>query len=99
MIGGISMNKLELIQVVKERTGLTKQESADMVKLFFDSLTETMIKGERTEIRGLCSFFIKEYNGYTGRNPKTGKQVMVPAKKLPFFKPGKELKERVDYHN
>ena len=93
------MNKLELIQVIKERTGLTKQESTDMVKLFFDSLTETMIKGERTEIRGFCSFFIKEYAGYTGRNPKTGKNVMVPAKKLPFFKPGKELKERVDFPN
>ena len=93
------MNKLELIQVVKDRTGLTKQESTDMVRLFFDSLTETMIKGERTEIRGFCSFFTKEYAGYTGRNPKTGKKVMVPAKRQPFFKPGKELKERVDFPN
>nr|WP_321396054.1 HU family DNA-binding protein [uncultured Desulfobacter sp.] len=93
------MNKLELIQALKDRTGLTKQESTDTVKLFFDSLTETMVKGNRIEIRGLCSFFIKEYAGYTGRNPKTGKKVMVPAKRLPFFKPGKELKERVDYPN
>lgn len=93
------MNKLELIQVIKDRTGLTKQESTDIVKLFFDNLTETMIKGERIEIRGFCSFFIKEYTGYTGRNPKTGKKVTVPAKRLPFFKPGKELKERVDYPN
>lgn len=93
------MNKLELIQAIKDRTGLTKQESSDMVKLFFDSLTETMVKGHRIEIRGLCSFSIKEYDGYTGRNPKTGKKVMVPAKRLPFFKPGKELKERVDYAN
>ena len=95
----MSMNKLELIQAIKDRTGLTKQESTDMVKLFFDSLTKTMVKGDRIEIRGLCSFFIKEYAGYTGRNPKTGKKVMVPAKRLPFFKPGKELKERVDYPN
>jgi len=95
----MSMNKLELIQVIKDRTGLTKQESTDMVTLFFDSLTETMIKGERTEIRGFCSFFIKEYAGYTGRNPKTGKKVMVPAKRLPLFKPGKELKERVNFQN
>jgi len=99
MMGAMSMNKLELIQVIKDRTGLTKQESTDMVKLFFDSLTETMVKGERIEIRGFCSFFIKEYAGYTGRNPKTGKTVVVPAKKLPFFKPGKELKERVDFPN
>lgn len=95
----MSMNKLELIQAIKDRTGLTKQESTDMVKLFFDSLTETMVKGDRIEIRGLCSFFIKEYAGYTGRNPKTGKKVKVPAKRLPFFKPGKELKKRVDYPN
>lgn len=91
------MNKLELIQAIKDRTGLSKQETADMIKLFFDSITETMIKGERIEIRGFCSFFIKEYEGYTGRNPKTGKKVQVSAKKLPFFKCGKELKGRVDY--
>jgi integration host factor subunit beta len=48
------------------------------------------------EIRGLCSFFVKEYDGYTGRNPKTGEKVKIKPKKLPFFKPGKELKERVD---
>lgn len=54
------MNKLELIQAVKERTGLRKQEASYVVKLFFDSLTETMVKGERIEIRGLWSFFIKE---------------------------------------
>ncbi len=95
----MNMNTLELIQVIKDRTGLTKQESKDIVTLFFDNLTETMIKGDRIEIRGLCSFFIKEYASYTGRNPKTGKKVMVPAKRLPFFKPGKELKERVDYPN
>ncbi|WDP92405.1 MAG: integration host factor subunit beta [Desulfobacter sp.] len=91
------MNKLELIQAVKDRIGLNKQEATDVVKLFTDSLTEAMIKGERIEIRGFCSFFIKEYAGYTGRNPKTGKKVQVSAKRLPFFKPGKELRERVDY--
>ena len=91
------MNKLELIQAVKDRTGLNKQEANDVVKLFFDSFTEAMVNGERIEIRGFCSFFMKEYAGYTGRNPKTGKQVQVPTKRLPFFKPGKELKARVDY--
>ena len=91
------MNKLELIQAVKERTGLSKQEARDVVKLFFDSFTEAMVNGERIEIRGFCSFFMKEYAGYTGRNPKTGKNVQVPTKRLPFFKPGKELKDRVDY--
>jgi len=90
------LNKLKLIQTVKDKTGLSKQEAIDLVKLFFDSLTETMINGERIEIRGFCSFFIKEYTGYTGRNPKTGEKVQVPAKKMPYFKPGKELRERVD---
>lgn len=91
------MNKLELIQAVKNKTGLSKQEANDLVKLFFDSFTDAMVNGDRIEIRGFCSFFIKEYDSYTGRNPKTGKKVQVPAKKMPFFKPGKALKERVDY--
>ena len=91
------MNKLELIQTVKDRTGLSKQEGKEVVEQFFNSLTEAMVDGERIEIRGLCSFYIKDYPGYTGRNPKTGKLVKVPAKKLPFFKVGKELKDRVDY--
>ena len=91
------MNKLELIQAVKDKTGLNKQEANDVVKLFFDSFTDAMVNGDRIEIRGFCSFFIKEYDSYTGRNPKTGKKVQVPAKKMPFFKPGKALKERVDY--
>lgn len=91
------MNKLELISVLKQRAGLTKTEAAEIVQIFFDSLTESLTRGERVEIRGLCSFFIKEYDSYTGRNPKTGEKVTIPAKRLPFFKCGKELKERVDY--
>jgi len=91
------MNKLELISTLKQKTGLTKAEAADVVQTFFDSLTEALAKGERVEIRGLCSFFIKEYDSYTGRNPKTGEKVTIPPKKLPFFKCGKELKERVDF--
>ena len=91
------MNKLELISTLKQKTGLTKAEAADVVQTFFDSLTQALVQGERVEIRGLCSFFIKEYESYTGRNPKTGDKVTIPPKKLPFFKCGKELKERVDF--
>ncbi len=91
------MNKLELISTLKEKSNLTKAEAAEVVKIFFDSLTEAFINGERVEIRGLCSFHIKEYKSYTGRNPKTGEKVVIPPKKLPFFKCGKELKERVDF--
>ncbi|SMC75944.1 integration host factor subunit beta [Desulfocicer vacuolatum DSM 3385] len=91
------MNKLELISTLKQKTGLTKAEAADVVQTFFDSLTQALVQGDRVEIRGLCSFFIKDYESYTGRNPKTGEKVTIPPKKLPFFKCGKELKERVDF--
>jgi integration host factor subunit beta len=59
-------------------------------------MTDTLASGERVEIRGLCSFYVKKYKAYTGRNPKTGEQVKIKPKKLPFFKCGKELKERVN---
>ena len=91
------MNKLELISTLKDQANLTKSEAADVIKIFFDSLSDAFIKGERVEIRGLCSFHIKEYKSYVGRNPKTGQKVDIPPKRLPFFKCGKELKERVDY--
>ncbi len=91
------LNKLELIQEVKNRTDLNQYEAVELVKIFFDSLTNAFVESERVEIRGFCSFYIKEYKTYNGRNPKTGKRVQVPAKRLPFFKCGKELKERVDY--
>ncbi len=90
------MNKLELIAALKDKSGLTKSEAAEVVEIFFNSLTNALVHGERVEIRGLCSFFIKEYESYTGRNPKTGAKVTIPPKRLPFFKCGKELKEMVD---
>ena len=91
------MNKLELIQTLKERCNLTKLEASHVVEIFFHEMAKAFTNGERVEIRGLCSFFIKEYRSYTGRNPKTGKKVQIAPKKLPFFKCGKDLKERVDY--
>jgi integration host factor subunit beta len=91
------MNKLELIDMLKNECRLSKKEAAAVVDLFFDRMSEALAKGERVEIRGLCSFYVKEYRSYQGRNPKTGESVRVAPKKLPFFKSGKELKERVDY--
>lgn len=91
------MNKLELISALKTEADITKSEAAAVVQIFFDSMADALANGERVEIRGLCSFFIKNYKSYTGRNPKTGAQVTIQPKKLPFFKSGKELKERVDY--
>ena len=90
------MNKLELIQELKDTTDLSKSEAAGVVDKFFNGIADALAKGDRVEIRGLCSFFVKEYDGYTGRNPKTGERVKIKPKKLPFFKVGKELKERVN---
>ena len=90
------MNKLELIQTLKDATDLSRSKAAAVVDIFFNGMAAALAKGDRVEIRGLCSFFVKEYDGYTGRNPKTGEKVKIAPKKLPFFKVGKELKERVD---
>jgi integration host factor subunit beta len=90
------MNKLELISALKNEIGISKTEAAKVVQIFFDSMTDAMAEGERVEIRGLCSFYVKNYKSYTGRNPKTGEKVTIQPKKLPFFKSGKELKDRVD---
>jgi len=92
-----TVNKLELIQEFKNKCNLTTQEASEVVELFFKEMIDAFVNGERVEIRGLFSFYIKEYEGYTGRNPKTGEKVRVGSKKLPFFKCGKELKKRVDY--
>jgi integration host factor subunit beta len=90
------MNKIDLIQALKDSNHLSKSEAEAVVNLFFDKMAEALAQGDRAEIRGLCSFFVKKYDGYTGRNPKTGEKVKIAPKKLPFFKVGKELKDRVD---
>ena len=90
------MNKLELIETLKTKAELTKNEATVVVNLFFNEMANALASGDRVEIRGLCSFYVKNYKPYTGRNPKTGQEVEIKPKKLPFFKCGKELKERVD---
>ena len=91
------MNKLELIAQLKTEANISRMEASKVVQILFDDMTETLAAGDRVEIRGLCSFYVKNYKSYTGRNPKTGDKVRIKPKKLPFFKPGKGLKERVDY--
>ena len=91
------MNKMELIDVLRNEAQLTKSEAAAVVDLFFNEMANALTEGDRVEIRGLCSFYVKKYKAYAGRNPKTGEPTRVKGKKLPFFKCGKELKERVDY--
>ncbi len=91
------MNKAELIKTLQNETELTKSETKGIVNLFFDEMANALANGNRVEIRGLCSFYVKQYKPYTGRNPKTGEKIKIKSKKLPFFKCGKELKERVNY--
>ena len=89
------MNKSELIEQLSLKKDISNKKAEDVVNIVFNSLAEAMTAGERVEIRGLGSFVIKDYNTYTGRNPKTGEPITVRPKKLPFFKVGKELKERI----
>jgi len=90
------MTKSDLINALREESNITKPQATTIVNLFFDEMTDALAKDDRVEIRGLCSFYVKKYKGYTGRNPRTGKHVKVKGKKMPFFKCGKELKDRVD---
>ncbi|MCF8110151.1 MAG: integration host factor subunit beta [Desulfobacteraceae bacterium] len=90
------MNKLEMISALKKEADISKSDAAKVVQIFFDSMADALVNEERIEIRGLCSFFVKNYKSYTGRNPKTGEKVRIQPKKLPFFKCGKELRERVN---
>ena len=90
------MNKSKLVEVLEEKAELTKNGAKAIVNLFFDEISNALANGDRVEIRGLCSFSVKRYQAYTGRNPKTMVKVRIKPKKLPFFKCGKELKERVD---
>lgn len=90
------MNKSELIEKLASKSGLNVLQSEEIVNLIYKKMRDTMVNGGRIEIRGFGSFVVKEYQPYQGRNPKTGEKIPVPPKKLPFFKVGKELKERID---
>lgn len=89
------MNKSDLIEMLAVKANLANAVADKIVNEVFDSMTDTLVAGERIEIRGFGSFEIRKYESYTGRNPKTGIEVVVNPKKAPFFKVGKELKERV----
>ncbi len=90
------MNKSELVERVAQRAEVTRKTAETAVSVIFGTLKEALIEGERIEIRGFGSFVTKSYKAYQGRNPRTGETIDVPAKRLPFFKVGKELRERVD---
>lgn len=90
------MNKSQLIEALAKTENLTIKAAEDVVNTFFKEMEKSLIRDDRIEIRGLGSFKVKKYDSYNGRNPKTGKIIKVKGKKLPFFKVGRELKERVD---
>jgi len=89
------MNKSDLITALAAKESLTEKQANDIIKQIFDGFVDVLQKGDRIEIRGFGTFAVREYESYTGRNPKTGKRIAVKPKKLPFFKVGKELKEKV----
>ena len=90
------MNKSDLIDALAAKEDLTDKQAADTINLIIAGFADTLKKGGRIEIRGFGSFSVREYESYTGRNPKTGVKIDVQPKKLPFFKVGKELKGMVD---
>lgn len=90
------MNKSELIVALSKKEQLSEKASGQIVNHVFDLFTQELQNDGRIEIRGFGSFVVRKYGAYTGRNPKSGKKIEVPPKKLPFFKVGKELREMVD---
>ena len=90
------MNRSELIERVAEKLRVSRNKTESVVDLMFDAMVAALKTGERIELRGLGTFEVRDYGSYTGRNPKTGESISVKPKKLPFFKAGKELKERVN---
>lgn len=90
------MTKSELIEALAKAEGITLKSAEIAVNVTFQSMEQALVRSDRLEIRGFGSFKVKDYEGYKGRNPKTGALIEVASKKLPFFKVGKELKERVN---
>lgn len=90
------MNKSELIEKLAIKSGISVIQAEEVINLIYRKMKDTLVSGGRIEIRGFGSFVVKEYKSYQGRNPKTGEKISVPNKKLPFFKVGKDLKDRID---
>lgn len=90
------MNKSQLIDKLAMVTNQTNKVAEGAVNIFFDNIKQALEAGDKVEIRGFGSFLLKSYNAYTGRNPKTGAKVFVPKKELPFFRAGKDLRQKVD---
>ncbi len=90
------MNKSDLCQILSAESTLPIRKAEEIVNLVFDSMSKALISGDRIEIRGFGSFCVRDYEGYTGRNPKTGEETVVAPKRLPFFKVGLDIREGVN---
>src|SRR5262245_2594133 len=90
------MTKSELIEVLSEKLKLPQGKAEQLVDCVFNTMEQALRSGQRIEIRGFGSFEIRQYEAYQGRNPRTGETVAVRPQRLPFFKVGKELKERIN---
>ena len=91
-----AMTKADLVEKVAKEADMTKKDAEQLVEIIFDSITGTLNKGEKIELRGFGSFRVRQRNSRKGRNPKTGAAVDIPAKRVAYFKPGKELKELIN---
>lgn len=89
------MNKSEMVEALAAKKGISFKKAEEIIYTVFETMTKALLEGDRIEIRGFGSFVVNDYKAYTGRNPKTGEAIAVKPKKLPFFKVGKELKERI----
>lgn len=90
------VTKSDLIEQLSERLQLQRGKAESFVNTMFDSMVAALQRGDRIEIRGFGSFEVRHYKGYEGRNPRTGEPVDVDAKRVPYFKPGKEMRERLN---
>lgn len=90
------MTKSDLITTLSAKEKLSTKIAADIINMIFNGFADTLKKGDRIEIRGFGSFSVRDYGAYIGRNPKSGVKVDVKPKKTPFFKMGKELREKVN---
>ncbi len=90
------MTKADLVEKVSVEAEMTKKDAEQLVEIVFDSIVGSLNKGEKIELRGFGSFRVRERNARKGRNPKTGEAVNIPAKRVAYFKPGKELKELIN---
>ena len=90
------MTKAELVEDVARAAELTKKDAERLVEIVFESIIDTLNQGEKIELRGFGSFRVRSRGARRGRNPKTGAPVDIPAKRVPYFKPGKEMKELIN---